>query len=67
MSLRPCRVKPVIEFELNTIERYFDGLNENEKNVEIKAKGFLARVLQHEIDHLNGKLIIDYMPLWDRL
>ena len=23
--------------------------------------GFLARVLQHEIDHLDGKLFIDYI------
>ena len=27
---------------------------------EIKAKGLTARVLQHEIDHLNGILITDY-------
>lgn len=25
------------------------------------AEGFLARVIQHEIDHLNGKLFIDYV------
>lgn len=37
------------------------GLNEKGKMVEIKAKGLLARVLQHEIDHLKGKLIIDYL------
>lgn len=36
------------------------GLNEKGKNTEIKAKGLLARVLQHEIDHLKGRLIIDY-------
>ncbi|MFH1904003.1 MAG: peptide deformylase [bacterium] len=36
------------------------GLNEKGKNIEIKAKGLLARVLQHEIDHLKGRLIIDY-------
>ena len=39
------------------------GLNEKGKMVEVKAKGFLARVLQHEIDHLKGKLIIDYSGL----
>lgn len=39
------------------------GLNEKGKTVEIKAKGLLARVLQHEIDHLKGKLIIDYSSL----
>jgi len=26
----------------------------------IKARGYLARVLQHETDHLQGKLITDY-------
>lgn len=29
------------------------------KKVKFKAEGLLARVLQHEIDHLNGILIID--------
>jgi peptide deformylase len=36
------------------------GLDDRNKEVEVKAKGLLARVLQHEIDHLYGKLIIDY-------
>jgi peptide deformylase len=27
--------------------------------VSVEAEGFHARVLQHEIDHLDGKLIID--------
>jgi len=39
------------------------GLNDKNVNVEIKAEGLLARVLQHEIDHLDGKLIIDCMSL----
>lgn len=43
------------------------GLNEEGKNVEIKAKGLLARVLLHEIDHLNGKLILDYMNFLQRI
>jgi peptide deformylase len=29
--------------------------------MEINASGILAVVLQHEIDHLNGKLFIDYL------
>jgi peptide deformylase len=28
---------------------------------ELDAKGLLATVVQHEIDHLNGKLIIDFL------
>jgi peptide deformylase len=43
------------------------GLNERGKRVEITASGLLARVLQHEIDHLNGKIIIDYLNNWDNL
>ena len=31
----------------------------NEKPVELEEEGYAARVLQHEIDHLNGKLFPD--------
>ena len=31
------------------------------KPQELKADGLLATAVQHEIDHLNGKLIIDYL------
>jgi peptide deformylase len=30
--------------------------------VEGTAEGFLARIIQHEVDHINGKLFIDYVP-----
>ena len=43
------------------------GLNEKGEGVEIEAKGLLARVLQHEIDHLRGRLIIDYLSPWKKL
>lgn len=32
----------------------FKALDEQGKKIKFKAKGFLARVLQHETDHLNG-------------
>ncbi len=35
------------------------GLDRNKKKIRIKAWGLLARVFQHEIDHLNGKLFVD--------
>lgn len=35
------------------------GIDKKEKEVQIEAEGLLARVIQHEIDHLHGKLIID--------
>ncbi|MBP9822347.1 MAG: peptide deformylase [Candidatus Pacebacteria bacterium] len=35
----------------------FKALDESGKKVKFKAKGFLARILQHETDHLNGMTI----------
>ena len=35
------------------------ALDENEKEIRIEADGLLAVALQHEIDHLDGKLFID--------
>jgi peptide deformylase len=37
------------------------ALDENGQSIRIKAQGFLSRVLQHEVDHLNGKLFIDHI------
>ena len=36
------------------------ALDENNKEFKLKIKGIPARVIQHEIDHLNGILITDY-------
>ncbi len=33
--------------------------DENDREVRIKATGYLARILQHEIDHLDGILFLD--------
>ncbi len=35
------------------------GLNRHGKPTKIKAKGWLARIFQHEIDHLNGILFTE--------
>jgi peptide deformylase len=35
------------------------ALNRHGKPIKIKAKGWLARIFQHEIDHLNGVLFTD--------
>ncbi|MCD6577763.1 MAG: peptide deformylase [Anaerolineaceae bacterium] len=35
------------------------GQNRHGKKVTIKADGWLARIFQHEIDHLNGVLFVD--------
>ena len=35
------------------------GIDPHNKKVIIKAEGFLARIFQHEIDHLEGHLFIE--------
>jgi len=35
------------------------GLNRHGQPIRIKAEGWLARIFQHEIDHLDGVLFID--------
>lgn len=48
------------------VKRYkkirFKAYQVNGDLVEGIAEGFLARIIQHEIDHVNGKLYIDYVP-----
>jgi peptide deformylase len=36
-------------------------LNERAEPVRVEAEGWYARILQHEIDHLNGIIYIDRM------
>lgn len=43
------------------------ALNEHGLPVVIEGEGLMARCLQHEIDHLHGKLYIDHAPLVSRL
>jgi peptide deformylase len=46
-----------IKRQQSVLVRYLDR---NEKEKETELNGLAARVIQHEIDHLNGVLIIDY-------
>jgi peptide deformylase len=55
-----CLSLPGVHVE---VERYarlrVRARDETGKEIEIDAEGFEARVIQHEIDHLNGVLILD--------
>jgi len=48
-----CKVK---RYECVTVR----GQNEKGEDVEIQAEGLLAIILQHEIDHLEGKTLVDH-------
>ena len=42
------------------------ALDRNGQPVEVTADGLLGRCFQHEIDHLHGKLFIDYLSFLKR-
>ncbi len=42
------------------------ALNDSGRPELIKAEGLLAHAFGQEIDHLNGKLIIDYLPFYKK-
>ncbi|MCY3935641.1 MAG: peptide deformylase [Anaerolineaceae bacterium] len=53
-----------------TVERHQEivvtGQDRNGAPQRVKAKGWLARVFQHEIDHLDGRLFIDIATrIWE--
>lgn len=43
-----------------------NALNREGDDFEIIAEGLLAVCIQHEIDHLNGKLFVDYLSVLKR-
>ena len=47
-----------VERPQNIVVEY---LNENNKLTKKEVNGVEARILQHEIDHLSGKLFVDYL------
>jgi peptide deformylase len=66
MGVEGCLSIPglVGEVERHT-EVQVKGLNRHGKPMKIKASGWLARIFQHEIDHLNGVLFPDLATrLW---
>lgn len=43
------------------------GLDRTGKEIRIRADDLLAQALEHEIDHLNGVLYVDYLESMDEL
>jgi peptide deformylase len=55
-----CLSLPNIYGEVERPEKIiFKAINSDGKKIKLKAFGLLARVIQHEIDHLDGILFID--------
>ncbi|MDP2927030.1 MAG: peptide deformylase [bacterium] len=43
------------------------AINEEGQEIEFKAEGFLARIFQHEIDHLDGILFFERLGFFEKL
>jgi len=57
-----CLSLPGLRVTIKRPEKIRLKYNDIDMNEKIEDfEGLLARVLQHEIDHLNGKLIVDYL------
>ncbi len=60
MGVEGCLSIPGLVGEVERhAEVHVKALNRHGKPVRIKAKGWLARIFQHEIDHLNGVLFTE--------
>ena len=60
IGIEGCLSIPGLQGEVPRSERVVvSGIDENGNKVKIKAQGLLARVFQHEMDHLDGTMFID--------
>lgn len=62
-----CLSIPYVRGDVNrpeTVYIEYQDLDLNKHYIELK--GFIARVAQHEIDHLNGILFIDHLNKYDK-
>jgi len=63
-----CLSLPEVSVKVKRAKKIFvEGIDELNKKVSFWADDLFARVLQHEIDHLKGKLIIDYAGLLKKI
>lgn len=56
-----CLSVPEVSVEVPRFERILvKGVDIKGKPVEVEAEGYLARIFQHEIDHLDGRVILAF-------
>lgn len=51
----------IVEVLLRPTQVVVKGKSETGQNIKLSGSGLLARIFQHEIDHLNGILFIDHL------
>jgi peptide deformylase len=62
-----CLSVPGFYEDISRVEHVrIDALDRNGKQFSLEAEGLLAVCIQHEMDHLNGKLFVDYLSTLKR-
>lgn len=62
-----CLSVPDTSIDVSRAERILvKGIDLKGNELRIEAEGFLARIFQHEIDHLDGVVILDYASFLKR-
>ena len=62
VSLEGCLSLPGLTVKVKRAQEVtVEALNKKGEKIIVEGKGLLSYVFQHEIDHLNGILIIDYL------
>jgi peptide deformylase len=68
IDMEGCLSFPEIYLSISRPTRVvIEGFGPNGKKIVREAKGLLARCFLHEIDHLNGTLIIDHISPEERI
>lgn len=66
-STEGCLSLPGVSAEVTrSAEVTAEGLDRQGRPTTIAAKGLLGKILQHEVDHLSGKLYVDHLTPWKR-
>jgi peptide deformylase len=62
-----CLSVPEVSVDVKRFKKILvKGKTLSGKDIEIEAEDFLARIFQHEVDHLDGKVILDYASFLKR-
>jgi len=68
VAVEGCLSLPGYEFDVKRPQKIFvEYLDKSGQAQKLKAEDLLARVICHEVDHLQGKTLLDKLPLIKRL
>jgi len=66
--LEGCLSFPGLELEIKRSEKvWLSAQDEEGKEINLEAKGPLAVIFQHELDHIDGIVFIDRASFWQKL